>query len=109
MKLDREDNPIAGIQRFLSEALKERLPIEEEAEVGVIVTDVMHRLCDEYGGACIYLHKNHEGRLSGFYQAVAAEFNGMNIPELARKYDRSEMRIRQILRAEQKKVRTVKK
>lgn len=100
--LDREDNPITAVQRCLSEELKHRLP-GHDTEIDTAVIEAIERLHDDFGGQSIYLHKNHVARMGKVYAEIVAEFNGHNVKELASKYGKSMVRIRQILVNEQKR------
>lgn len=56
----------------------------------------------EMGGGNFYMHKGTAYRLTQRDREMCAKFNGRNYHQLAREYDRSEMRVRQIIDAWQK-------
>lgn len=55
------------------------------------------RLSCEIGGGNFYMHKGQSYRLSLRDRKIWSDFNGTNYINLAKKYNLSEMRIRQIL------------
>lgn len=57
------------------------------------------KLAMEYGGANIYFPKMDAIYRSIRDRAICSEFTGFNIPFLARKYDLTENRVREILGA----------
>ncbi|MFA7238705.1 MAG: Mor transcription activator family protein [Sulfuricellaceae bacterium] len=66
------------------------------------------RLSLELGGGGFYMHKGKSYRLSKLYRKIWEEFTGTNLTQLARKYNLTEMRIRQIvdeIREQEKKER----
>ena len=71
-----------------------------EAMANVAVRQLQH-LADKKGGKAIYLAKGLAVYLSARDLAMCAEFRGNNYDVLAKKYDLTEMRVRQIV-AEQR-------
>lgn len=55
------------------------------------------RLSQEMGGGNFYMHKGLAFRLTQRDREMCSKFNGRNYHQLAREYDLSEMRIRQII------------
>lgn len=64
-----------------------------------LAIEITEAVSAEIGGSSFYMHKGHAYRLKQRDRQIAAEFNGQNLHLLARKYNRTEMRIRQILDA----------
>ena len=64
----------------------------------VAVIQLQH-LASEQGGRAIYLAKGIAVQLNARDRQMCAEFRGNNYDELARKYDLTDMRIRQIIGA----------
>ena len=69
-----------------------------EAMANVAVRQLQH-LADKKGGKAIYLAKGLAVYLSARDLAMCAEFRGNNYDVLAKKYDLTEMRVRQIVSA----------
>ena len=67
-----------------------------EAMANVAVRQLQH-LADKKGGKAIYLAKGLAVYLSARDLAMCAEFRGNNYDVLAKKYDLTEMRVRQII------------
>lgn len=72
------------------------LPHEQLARIALDQTELLSL---ELGGDSFYMHRGHRYRLTLRDRQIAAEFNGRNHHELARKHDLSVVRIYQILAA----------
>lgn len=57
------------------------------------------RLSTDLGGSGFYMHKGHLHRLSERDKKMCSKFRGNNIPQLAKEYNLSDTRVRQILHA----------
>lgn len=76
--------------------------------LAVLALAQTERLSLELGGGGFYMHKGNSYRLSKRYRKIWEEFTGKNYTQLARKYDLTEMRIKQIvdeIRQQEKKER----
>lgn len=78
-------------------ALRDQDPQTPPADMAVALTEA---LSIEMGGGSFYMHKGVEYRMTKRDRDVMREFNGRNIHLLARKYNLTEMRIRQIIAAQ---------
>lgn len=78
---------------------------DQEEAAKSIANAVCDELIHEWGGAFCYIPKAVLAKLSPRNEQIFAEFNGANYGALARKYELSDMRIRQIIRAMQAKAR----
>lgn len=83
-------------------ALVESLGCDRLASLALGLTD---RICLENGGGSFYLPRGIAGFLSARDREIFAAHNGRNLRELARKYNLSDMRIHQIIKAVQLKNR----
>lgn len=73
---------------------------EERPEAANAVADaVCVELISEWGGMQFYLPKATLAKCSAEAETIWAEFKGSNYAELAKKFGKTEMRIRQIIRA----------
>lgn len=86
--------------------LVEKLGRSQSAE---LVMGQIERLGMKLGGAMFYLPKDIKLQLSKRNRAISAEYNGRNMPEVTKKYRLSDMRIRQIVRLEILRARSVQK
>lgn len=89
---------LADIARTIHEQLMEdpraKLPHQVAAEVALSVTEHVRR---RIGGAATYIPRGHSYELTLRDREIWSEFKGDNYSELARKYDITEMRVRQIM------------
>lgn len=82
--------------------LAERLPgIAPPALAGIALRQT-ELLSQELGGGNFYMHKGTSYRLSVRDREMCGRFKGNNFPELARAYDLTEQRVRQIVAAWQR-------
>lgn len=56
-------------------------------------------LIEQWGGQNIYFPRGHQTFLARRYRQIYQEFNGMNTPDLARKYGVSRQRVYQIIKS----------
>lgn len=73
------------------------LAMPQVAALADRIADAFHRVAD--GRDMCYLPKGHHRDLEAKYQRIWDEFDGRNYDELAVRYNHSEMRIRQIVKA----------
>jgi Mor family transcriptional regulator len=73
------------------------LAMSKVAALASDIADAFHRAAD--GRDMCYLPKGHHRDLELKYQRIWDEFDGRNYDELAARYNHSEMRIRQIVKA----------
>ena len=88
----------AQLPAGLTEEMKDVAFCLFEAMANVAVRQLQH-LADKKGGKAIYLAKGLAVYLSARDLAMCAEFRGNNYDVLAKKYDLTEMRVRQIVSA----------
>ena len=74
-------------------------PAKAEAVANAVCDELIH----EWGGMGFYLPKTTLAKCSAEAELIWAEFNGANYGALAKKFGKSEMRIRQIIKAMQVK------
>ncbi len=77
----------------------EDLPEDLQAIAGLIGMDAVLLLCAQFGGERIYFQKLDSIVAAARDRDIVAEFDGRNHLELARKYNLTSTRIRQILAA----------
>jgi Mor family transcriptional regulator len=75
------------------------LPPDLQQIADLLGMDAVLRLCAQFGGEQIYIHKLAELAKASRDRDIVAAFNGRNHLELARKYNLTSKRIRQILAA----------
>ncbi|MCK9988671.1 MAG: hypothetical protein AzoDbin1_05143 [Azoarcus sp.] len=90
----------AAVWREIATYLYLQLRVEftalSEAELARIALGLTERLRREMGGQQAYLPRGRSFELSDRDREIGATFNGRNLRELARQYDLSDVRIRQI-------------
>ena len=88
---------------FLRDAVVAGIVKREGDTKHALAIEVAEEVCDElvfeWGGNQVYIPRGLLARMADRNQQIIAEFNGKNYRELAKKHNRSEMRIRQILQA----------
>lgn len=88
---------------FLRDAIVAGIIKREGEDKHALAINVAEEVCDElvgeWGGRQVYIPRGLLARMAERNRQIIAEFNGKNHRELAKKHDRSEMRIRQILQA----------
>lgn len=88
---------------FLRDAIVSGIVRREGDAKNAFAINVAEEVCDEivgeWGGRQVYIPRGLLARMADRNQQIIAEFNGKNYRELAKKHNRSEMRIRQILQA----------
>lgn len=73
---------------------------ESEREIGRKIGEaVVTEISGEFGGSAIYLSRRALLRSASDAARILAEFDGKNYRQLAKKYQKTEIRIRQILAA----------
>ncbi|WP_153117412.1 Mor transcription activator family protein [Rhodocyclus tenuis] len=99
MALQIDDNYpeiLAAIATSAYAFMTERLSLDHQvaAEASFALAEKVRA---DIGGCMIYLSKGQAWELSMRDREIYAQFTGDNFAELARRYDKSEMRIRQIV------------
>lgn len=74
---------------------------DKEEPAKAVANAVCDELIHEWGGMSFYLPKATVAKCSAEAELNWAEFNGANFGALGKKYGKSEMRIRQIIKAMQ--------
>ena len=87
---------LADIARTVHEQLmaRARLAHQEAAEIALVVAEHVRK---NIGGVATYIPRGLSYELSLRDRQIWSEFKGDNHAELARKYDMTEMRVRQII------------
>jgi len=70
---------------------------DKEEPAKAVANAVCDELIHEWGGMSFYLPKTTVAKCSAEAELIFAEFNGTNYGALAKKYEKSDMRIRQII------------
>lgn len=76
---------------------------DKEAPAKAVADAVCDDLIHEWGGFSLYLPKGTQAKCSAEAELIWSEFNGANYGELAKKFGKSDMRIRQIVNAMRRK------
>ncbi len=88
---------------FVARATEEQIAIcfsESEREIGRKIGEaVVTEISGEFGGSAVYLSRRALLRPASDAARIVAEFDGKNHRQLAKKYQKTEIRIRQILAA----------
>lgn len=98
---DKYPEIFEGIAAHAAEQLVETGLVDKEraADIGLSIAEFVRK---NWSGMYVYLPKGITFDLDKKYHEIFQKFNGFNVPELAREYDLSEIRIYQIV----KRVRT---
>jgi len=82
------------------EEISKLLPDMPEVKRGVIAFNVAEAIRRNCGGSMVYISKGESYERSNRDRQIWDEFNGRNIPELARKHDLTESQLYTIIRAQ---------
>jgi Mor family transcriptional regulator len=85
--------------QLITEPVTAKLPRDELAAVALRQTITVS---SEMGGGTFYMHKGLSFHLSLRNRQMCAEFKGHNLPELAKRYDLTEVQVRNIIRQYQR-------
>ncbi|MEY2631493.1 MAG: hypothetical protein RIR00_147 [Pseudomonadota bacterium] len=86
---------LALIARTVYEELELEVPDNERR--GVVAFRVAEKVRITHGGGAPYIQKGDAYEKAKKYRAIYAAFNGSNLAAVARKFNLTEMRVRQIL------------
>lgn len=91
------DSLVNYLGRIMAESVCGEIGEEKMAAVEKGVNKGLVEFVREYGGATLYIPKGSLIKSTNEKKAIIAEFKGNNLRELAKKYGKSDMRIRQIV------------
>lgn len=92
-----EESVVNDLGRIMIASVCGEIGEEENAAVARGVNKGLDEFVRDYGGATLYIPKGSLIKSTNEKKAIVAEFTGNNYRELAKKFGKSDMRIRQIV------------
>lgn len=96
------DSLVNYLGRIMTESVCGEIGEEKMAAVEKGVNKGIEEFVRDYGGTSLYVPNGSHIKSTNEKKAIIAEFKGNNLRELAKKYGKSDMRIRQIVNEDRK-------